>query len=295
MKRTVMWVAAVLAAGGFLGWQPASADPPKKGMPGASLGIASLTNLRDIGGHKTRDGLVVRTKLLYRSDQLSRVSPADLKKVGALGLKNEYDLRTAGEREAAPDVLPPGVTNVWLDVMADADGAGLARISRLLQDPKAANAELGGGKVEAVFVTAYRGFVSRPGASKAFRRLFLDLGKGDHLPALVHCSSGKDRTGWAAAVLLSLLGVSEDVVLDDFLRSNDYVLPAYRKVIDAFTGAGGDPAIAAAVFGVRAEYLKASFDEVKAKYGTVERYFAEGLGIDAAGRKALRDRFLTRE
>ena len=112
------------------------------------------------------------------------------------------------------------------------------------------------------------------------------------MPAVVHCTSGKDRTGWAVAALLALLGVPEATIREDFVRSNDLVLPAYRASIDAFAAAGGEPAVARAVLGVRAEYLAAAFDEVKARYGTVEGYFAEGLGIGAAGQKALRERFL---
>lgn len=128
MKRSMMWTAAVLAVGGLLEWLTASADEPKKDTPGKSLGIASVTNLRDVGGYKTRDGLIVRTKLLYRSNQLSKVSPDDLKKIAALGLKNDYDLRTADEREPAPDELPRGVKNIWLNVLADSKQAPPAKL-----------------------------------------------------------------------------------------------------------------------------------------------------------------------
>jgi protein-tyrosine phosphatase len=253
-----------------------------------------VANLRDLGGYVTSDGLVVREKLLYRSNQLSRISPDDLKKIADLGLKNDYDLRTALEREPAPDELPPGVNNVWVNVLADSDQSGPAQIMKLLQNPKEANVVLGNGKAEALFEKSYRDFVSLPSARKEFGRLFVDLGKQGNLPALFHCTTGKDRTGWAAAALLSLLGVSEDVIFQDYLRSNDYILPAYQKMIDAFTAPGGDPAITTAILGVQAKYLKASFDEMKSKYGTIEDYFSAALKIDAAGQKALRDRFLTR-
>jgi len=266
----------------------------ERGHSGQSVGLASVANLRDVGGYRTRDGLVVRTKLLYRSNQLSRISPDDLKKIAALGLKNDYDLRTASEREPAPDELPPGVNYVWLNVLVDSGQSGPAQIIKLLQNPKEANANLGGGKAEAMMVKAYREFITLPSARKAFRQLFLDLGKEGDLPALFHCTTGKDRTGWAAAILLSLLGVPEEAILDDYLRSNDYILPAYQKTIDAFTGAGGDPAITQAILGVKAEYLKAAFDEMTIKYGTIEDYFSKALDIAPAGQTALRDRFLTR-
>jgi protein-tyrosine phosphatase len=123
--------------------------------------------------------------------------------------------------------------------------------------------------------------------------LFIDLAEPNNLPAVFHCTTGKDRTGWAAATLLSLLGVPADVVFVDFLRSNDYVLAAYQKTIDEFTSAGGDPAIAQAIFGVSAEYLQASFDEMRNKYGMIEDYFAKALQIAAAGQQAIRVNLLT--
>jgi len=107
-----------------------------------------------------------------------------------------------------------------------------------------------------------------------------------------HCTTGKDRTGWAAAALLTLLGVPKDQVVEDYLRSNDYILPAYQKVIDVFVAGGGDPAIPRSILGVKKEYLDASFDEMQTKYGTIERYFSDGLGIDAAQQQALRDLYL---
>lgn len=278
-----------------MGTQTAIAVQAVSWSPGQSLGIISVPNLRDVGGYATVDGHVVRTGLLYRSNQLNPISPDDLKKIAALGLINDFDLRTVAERCAHPDVLPAGVTNVWLDVHADADQASLAELENLLHEPKRANVALGGGKAEGMFKQAYREFVSMPSAKTAYRQLFLSLGESDNLPALFHCTSGKDRTGWAAAALLTLLGVPQETVMEDFLRSNDYMLPAYKETIDAFVAAGGDKETIIALLGVKSAYLEASFDEVRSKYGSIERYFSEGLGIDAKGQAALRSLFLATE
>lgn len=272
-----------------------NADEAAPRSPGQSLGIRSVPNLRDVGGYATADGRVVRTGLVYRSDQLNPISPDDLKKIAALGLTNDFDLRTAEERSARPDKLPAGITNVWLNVLADADQSSLARLEKLLLEPKQANAVLGGGKAEAMFEQAYRDFVSLPSAKTAYRQLYLSLGENDKLPSLFHCTTGKDRTGWAAAALLALLGVPRDKVMEDFLRSNDYILPAYKKTIDAFVAAGGDAEIMTALLGVKSEYLQASFDEVQSKYGSIELYFSEGLGIDAEGQTALRNLYLAKD
>jgi protein-tyrosine phosphatase len=203
-------------------------------------------------------------------------------KLAALEVRTAFDLRTAEEREARPEELPPDVGYVVLDVLADSPQAGPAQLERLMQNPEEANAALGGEKVEEGFRQSYREFVSLPSARSEFSKLFLALGDDEQLPALFHCTTGKDRTGWAAAALLSLLGVPRDIVIEDYLRSNDYILPAYQEAIDAFVAAGGDPSIPPAILGVKEEYLDAAFDEMETTYGTIERYFSEGLGIDAA-------------
>lgn len=95
--------------------------------------------------------------------------------------------------------------------------------------------------------------------------MFLALGDPKQLPAVFHCTTGKDRTGWAAAALLTLLGVPRHQVYADYLRSNDYIIPAYQKHIDAFVAAGGEKSIALAILGVRTEYLDAAFDEMRTK------------------------------
>ena len=112
------------------------------------------------------------------------------------------------------------------------------------------------------------------------------------MPSLYHCTTGKDRTGWASAALLTLLGVPEDKAYEDFLRSSEYILPAYKTYIDRFVAAGGDPSIPQDILGVKADYLRASFEQVKTQYGIIEKYFEMGLGIDREGQQKLRDRFL---
>jgi len=263
--------------------------------PGLSLGIASVPNLRDLGGYETRDGATVVRGLVYRSNQLAPISPGDMEKVARLGLKNDYDLRTEAERTPHPDELPPGVNNVWLNVLKDASGSAPTSLFALLQDPKEGNKALGDGKIEATFVKSYRDFVSLPSAKTAYHELFVSLADQNKLPALFHCTTGKDRTGWAAAALLTLLDVPKETVMEDYLRSNDYILPLYKKEIDSFVDGGGEPSIPQAIFGVKVEYLEASFDEMETKYGTIENYFSEALGIDATAQKALRDLYLVQE
>jgi protein-tyrosine phosphatase len=267
--------------------------------PGQSLGraldISAVPNLRDVGGYKTRDGSTVAHGLVYRSDTFNPLGPDDIKRLGRIGLKNDYDLRTTAEVKVKPDQIPPGVRYQLLNVLADAKSAAPAQLEALLHQPKKANAALGGGKIETLFIEGYREFVSLPSARQSYRTLFLALGDQQKLPAVFHCTTGKDRTGWAAAALLTLLGVPEDTVMADIMRSNEYTLPQFQHAIDGFIAAGGDRDIPVAIFGVKQAYLEASFDEMHKHYGTIENYFAEGLGIDAAGQQAIRDLLLEKK
>jgi protein-tyrosine phosphatase len=266
--------------------------------PGQSLGIAlgipTVPNLRDVGGYKTAGGATVVRGLAYRSDTFNPMSAADIKKLERIGLKNDYDLRTTSEVKAKPDEIPPTVKWHLLNVLADAKSAAPAQLEALMHEPKKANVVLGGGKIEALFIEGYREFITLPSAKQSYRTLFQSLANPQMVPGVFHCTTGKDRTGWGAAALLTLLGVPKETVMADYMRTNDYTLPQFKQAIDGFVAAGGERAIAVAIFGVKAEYLQASFDEMHKQYGTIERYFSEGLGIDAAGQQALKKLLLTR-
>ena len=262
---------------------------------GIALGISAVPNLRDIGAYETRDGLTVARGLVYRSDAFNPMSSEDIKQLERVGLKNAYDLRTTSETKAKPDQLPPGVHYHQLNVLADAESAAPAELSALLHEPEKANVTLGDGKIETLFIEGYREFVSLPSARESYRTLFMSLADRQKLPAVFHCTTGKDRTGWATAALLTLLGVPKETFMAYFLHSNEYTLPQFQHVIDGFVAAGGDRDIPVAIFGVKAEYLEASFDELQERYGTIEKYFAEGLGTDTAGQQALRDLLLASE
>lgn len=257
-----------------------------------TVSVASMPNFRDVGGRRTRDGAALRTGVLYRSDQIPPLPDEDARVLAGLGLRYVYDLRTEAERSMLPDDRVPGATHVALDVLADDRQSMPARLLRLLADPGQAESMLGEGRGTAMFVASYRSFVELPSARAAFRRLFEGLAEPDRLPAVVHCTTGKDRTGWACASLQLLLGVPRAEVLEDYLESNRRVLGKYAPHIAAFAARGGDPSILASVLGVREEYLDAAIDAARREHGSIEGYFSGGLGLADATLDALKRRFL---
>jgi protein-tyrosine phosphatase len=109
---------------------------------------------------------------------------------------------------------------------------------------------------------------------------------------LFHCTAGKDRTGWAAVLLLSILGVPHERILRDYLSSNENVLQKYKVMITRAVAHGADESILTAIFGVRASYLKAALHEVKKQSGTLPRYIETVLGLDAERQQEIRSQLL---
>jgi protein-tyrosine phosphatase len=251
-----------------------------------------VANLRDLGGWRTRDGAEVRGGRLFRSAGLGFATEGDVAELGRLGIRTVVDLRTAGERTAQPDRLPDAARVVVADVLADFADSLPAHMYDLLQDPVRATAALSGGRAEALLVGAYEQFVTLPSAHAAFAQLYRHLARDGADPVLVHCTTGKDRTGWAAAALLLLLGVPREDVMAEYLLTNEQLLPALSHMFTAFADAGGDPEVLHPVLGVRAEYLDHALQLVEARHGSIEGYFAGALGLADHDRAALRAQLL---
>ncbi|MEV0343612.1 tyrosine-protein phosphatase [Nocardia sp. NPDC050713] len=222
-----------------------------------SLGLQGVQNARDVGGYRTVDGRLVRTGLVYRTGQLNNATPADMAALGERRVRVVADLRTGHERAIAPDRVPAGSGERWNDVIGQAPPQVLV------------TALTGGGDL-------YRAFVTAPGANAAFASVLRDVIETGDGAVLYHCTAGKDRTGWATAVLLTLLGVDRATVTEDYLLSNQY------------RDAGpNDP-----LNGVRSEWLDAAFDQVNQSYGGFDAYARDGLGLTDADIAALRAKML---
>ena len=266
---------------------------PDRGAPlviaDRGLHLKTIPNLRDIGGYRTTDGRWVKMGMIYRSDQLDRLSDSDLGAMGELGLALVADLRTASERSREPDRLPAGAEHLVLDVAADSHGLG--------GDMRQAMTLINSGKGAAMLTEANREFVSLNSARTAYSALLGRIGAEYAGPTLYHCTAGKDRTGWATAVILTILGVPRETVMADYLASNDY-LRAKNEAILAAAGSASTPIAREhlePVLGVRAAYIEAGFAEVDKRYGSFDRYVREGLGLDDAAIDRLRATLLAGE
>ncbi|MER5962560.1 tyrosine-protein phosphatase [Streptomyces sp. NPDC002057] len=258
-----------------------------------AIPATSVANLRDLGGLPLGPGRSVRPGLVLRSAQLDRLDAAE-PAVAGLGIRTVVDLRTEGERGDRPDRLPEGARLLVADVLADHLAiSGLppaARLKELLTDPALAEEHLGAGQARAAFARTYRTFVSGDSARASYGALLTELGTPGAGPLLFHCTAGKDRTGWAATVVLSLLGADEETVRDEYLSVNTAVRQAFAPMIEGFTAQGGNPDLALDLIGVLPEYLDAGLDEVAVKHGSMEKYVREGLGVPDEVTATIRER-----
>ncbi len=224
--------------------------------------------------------------LAYRSNALDKLMPSELNSISALGIKLVCDLRTDDERSRDPDVAIPGAEVIAEDVMGDTH-----RTPHTAKAP-APGSTLTADEARTAITQAYREFVDLNSAQQAYHALFVRLADPAALPAVFHCTAGKDRTGWAQAVLLTILGVPRSAILADYILTNTYLAPQAELVARHF--APGTSEAATQVFlAADPNYLRAAFAEVHARFGSFDVYLHRGLKLDDATLLSIRRNFLT--
>jgi protein-tyrosine phosphatase len=251
--------------------------------PSRHVVLDGAVNVRDIGGYRTSYGLEVARGRLFRGDALSRLSGHDTERLERLGLRIVVDFRTPGEvLLAGADRLPFGIELVSLPV----GGGDLGAVYELIAsgDHERQRAELGDGGAASLMVEINRGFVTDARQREAFGAAVRLVCSAGRLPLLYHCSGGKDRAGWMTAIVLTALGVPREVVLRDYLLSNDFHRTEYQKLrYDLVkTGIVADPDLLRPVMEQSATYLGAAFEEAERRYGSFGRFVTRGLEVSDA-------------
>ncbi|MEV7614351.1 tyrosine-protein phosphatase [Streptomyces sp. NPDC089799] len=244
--------------------------------------LQGAVNVRDLGGYPTYTGGRVRQGLVYRSDALGKLTPADITAVSALGLTKVVDFRIPMEVQYdGADRLPPGLTPTSRAV-SDLGLYGTLVGAIASGDPVKQEQMLGGGRAEAYMRDIYRTFVTSPENRAQFAATLRDAASGGQGPLLFHCTSGKDRTGWMAYVLLRALGVPEGTAGRDYLASNTYRGAYDAKLREGLKQSGRmqNPDLLIPLQEVRQDYLDAATAQLEADYGSFYGYLTQGLGLD---------------
>lgn len=261
------------------------------------LGLQGAPNARDLGGLVTGDGRIVRQGVLFRAPALGRLTDPDVSRLGELGLRTVVDLR--GEREVAvepPDRLPHPPPHVAGLPIYDPRHPAFTYIGAVLsgQDGAAEYAALAEEGTPGAMIAIYRWLVSGDLARARFGQAVRLLADPGRLPALAHCSVGKDRTGWLTAVVLTILGVERAAIEADYLATNEASAPAFEQILERMRRLRPDvdPDHIRPVLEARPLYLAAAYAEVDRVYGGFDAYLRHGLGLDDRVLDALRANLL---
>lgn len=240
------------------------------------LALEGAPNFRDLGGYATEDGRSVRWGLLFRSDNLHELSDADLERFAELGIRLVCDFRGPEERAEEPDRLPainpPEVAE--LEIWDESFSANSVR-------EKIQSGDIEGMDLGEILLRGNRLFATR--FADRYAAMFARITQPEKLPALVHCTAGKDRAGFASALILRTLGVPLETIYDDFLLTNHYAAAKIERTIlmaRIFSLFRVDADQLRPILGVERRYLEAAFEAIEQHYGSFDRYRREALGLD---------------
>lgn len=239
------------------------------------LRLEGARNFRDLGGYPTRDGRRLKWRHLYRAGVLQTLTPVDCERIGALGIRSICDLRGTAERRNAQWLHSPRVTYWARDYVNS-----VANLYALLKSPATTVEE-----ARAAMIANYRVLPSEQ--APAYREIFRLLAAGE-LPLVINCSAGKDRTGLAAALVLSALGVAPEVILEDYLLSNThFTMPREQLAIYPCSAE-----VQQILVGTEASFLAAAFSTIHDTHGSIDAYLRDELQVSDEMLTAIQARLL---
>ncbi|SFE50878.1 tyrosine-protein phosphatase [Thermoflexibacter ruber] len=234
-------------------------------------------NFRDLGGLKTADGKTVAWGRIFRCGDMGKLSDNDLQMIAQQNIKHVVDFRNEQEVAQSPDKYPANyeIKRVWTSISPSND-EGMKQLYVVMSNPNAMADD-----VERVFEGFYQQMPNNIKNYAPFFNTLLEANENESV--LFHCTAGKDRTGLGAALILSVLGVPEETIIQEYYLSN-----RYTKYL-ANTGMLSQikPAIANVLAGVQRKYIIASLNVIKAKYGSVINMLEQEIGLDQSKRQLL--------
>ncbi|KGO94767.1 tyrosine-protein phosphatase [Flavobacterium subsaxonicum] len=242
-----------------------------------------VVNFRDIGGLKTTEGKTVKWGKIFRSDNLSNLKASEFSKFNDLNIKTVFDLRTNHEIKGKEDNLPTATEYIHFPTLEDNEDLLSKMRARVI------NGEVSDEQSLNLMLDLYRSVISDniPSLKKLIHQI---VDSNDAV--LYHCSAGKDRTGVVTALLLSILKVDRETITQEYLLSNYYRRAKLEKIISKVK-------IAKLVktrielqaiqnfMSVDERYLNAAFTEIDAKYGGIDLFIQNQLGIDDVQRALI--------
>lgn len=252
-------------------------------------------NFRDLGGYRTADGRQVKWGKLYRSGALHQLDSADYAMLSELDIKTVVDFRGNSERENELTQWQAGdINHLTWDYQLEFDTSAF---KQMFEAGKVTEQDM-----EQVMAGMYPGLLNQQ--KEHYQAMFAEL-VGNEAPLLFHCTAGKDRTGVAAALILYVLGVEKNVIMQDYVLSEQILRPADLMGSSNKSASNGhqqDPNMAmlarlpkeaiSALMGTRESYLNAAFAEMERQSGSIDAFIREELQVSDADIALLKAQYL---
>lgn len=267
-------------------------------MESKIIRLSSLSNTRDLGGLITKDGRRVKDKKIIRSGELYNACPEDLKILSEeYRVREVIDLRNQTEAHQKPDKLPAGAKYIINPIFdeaqmgmthekeMDAETSEYFFVSGILKKESGADFMKG----------LYREFVNTPSCLSSYHSFIGEFLKDHDGSILFHCSVGKDRAGMGAFFLMSILGVEEKELIEDFMLTNFCIEKSLQKKIASLSKRIDDPRLEEVyrnLFAVRKDYIQTVISIIMKDYGSYEAFFDKGLKITKEETEKLRSMYL---
>jgi protein-tyrosine phosphatase len=246
--------------------------------------LVGALNFRDMGGYPAQGGRHTRWDTLFRSGSTHEFTAEDLRQRAVIGIRYAYDFRSNSERADQPSGIAALKTIQYRHLDHDHLPGNVSKT--LVQ------AGVRSEDTTAVMISMYRRLPLE--FRTAFKALFQHLASGD-LPMVFSCTAGKDRTGVAAALVLSALGVPREIVLEDYLVTELFFERSCKVVFSGHLGKlfeGIDRQVWEPVMRARPEYLNAAFDQIALSWGSLDNYLQQELDVSAADLELIRNNLL---
>lgn len=282
-------MASLLLLGGWFLGTRTRVEAQKTVTPGTEIKLDGAVNIRDLGGYKTSDGKTVKEKRLIRGAELANLSEKDVAKLKQdYNLKTIVDFRTATERQSHPDPTLDYVYYFHTPIMRDT-GATTSLADFITKAVDNTNPE-------AYLIEANKNFIEDEYSRFGYKQFFDTLLNNKNGSLLWHCTAGKDRAGFGAVLILSALGVPKEVVINDYLLSNQFRKEANNKIIAQVAEQTHNDSKAVAAIGalmeVRKTYIDAAFNEMDKRYGGIDGYLTKALGLTSNDLLQLKEMYL---
>ncbi|MFV0392305.1 MAG: tyrosine-protein phosphatase [Paludibacteraceae bacterium] len=230
-------------------------------------------NFRDIGGYKTKDNRYVKWGKIFRSDELSTLTDADLMYLSSIPIINIVDFRSQYEIDNAKDKIPQSVKAAYNYSISPGN----------LSDMVKSISDLDSNQVDTIMEGMNELFATDSVAIDQYRKMFALLqNPTKETPLLYHCTAGKDRTGMATALILFALGVDEKGIMQDYLLSSQYIEAKFAEHIKAQPQLIG-------LFSVKEQYLQAGINKIREENGSIEKFLTQKLNVNI---EKFRDTYL---